>query len=298
MVDGYWSLVSIQRPITENNYTLAMPYAWIVKPGMKVDLGDLDPGHHAGLDEEKAAARLAKLAKEIDELQELMFAVRKTGLLIVFQARDTGGKDGAINRILRYTNVQSVAVASFKVPSEQELAHDFLWRVHAQTPPKGGIAIFNRSHYEDVIAVRVHKIVSKEVWKPRYEAINAFERLLTDSDTIVLKLYLHISKAEQKERLLAREADPTKAWKLNPGDWKERELWDATTEAYEDALTNCSTKSAPWRVVPANHKWFRDLAVAEAIRDVLKPHRREWERALEAIGAKARAELAAFREEA
>ena len=273
-----------------------MPYAWTLKPGSKVDLDDFDPDHHAGLDREKAMVRLAKIAKEIEELQELMFAVRKTGLLIVFQARDTGGKDGAINQILRYTNVQSVAVASFKAPSGEELAHDFLWRVHVHTPAKGGIAIFNRSHYEDVIAVRIHNIAPKAVWKPRFEAINAFEKLLVDADTIVLKLYLHISKAEQKERLLAREADPTKAWKLNPGDWKERDLWDETTEAYEDALSKCSTEWAAWRIVPANHKWFRDLAVAEAIRDALRPCRKGWEKALEKVGTEAKAELAAYRD--
>lgn len=273
-----------------------MPYAWTVKPGTKVDLDDYNPGHHGGLAKDEAHARLEKLAKEIAELQELMVAVRSTSLLVVLQARDTGGKDGAINRVLDYTNVQSVRVAAFKAPTPEELGHDFLWRIHRQTPEKGGIALFNRSHYEDVIAVRVHDLVPKKVWKARYEAINAFERLLVDADTLVVKLYLHISKEEQERRLLAREADPTKAWKLNVGDWKERELWDETQKAYEDALSKCSTDDAPWQIVPADHKWFRDLAVAEAIRDVLKPNRKVWQAELTKIGETAKAELEAYRE--
>ena len=275
-----------------------MPYAWTVEPGSEVVLDDFDPGHHSGLDKSEAKDRLDDLAKEIETLQELMFAVRSTGMLIVFQARDTGGKDGAINRVLEYTNVQSVAVKSFKQPSPEESAHDFLWRVHPHTPALGGIAIFNRSHYEDVIAARVHDLVPTKVWTARYDAINAFESLVARASTIVLKFYLHISKDEQEERLLAREADPTKAWKLNVGDWRERALWDRTTEAYEAALTRCSTDAAPWRIVAADHKWFRDLAVAEAIRDALRPYRSAWEAELAEIGKGAKAELAAFRDEA
>ncbi|HTQ08650.1 MAG TPA: PPK2 family polyphosphate kinase, partial [Fimbriimonadaceae bacterium] len=240
-------------------------------------------------------ARLAKLAEEIEELQELMYAAKQTALLCVFQGRDTAGKDGAINRVLSYVNVQSTRVSYFKVPTAEEAAHDFLWRIHRQTPGVGGITMFNRSHYEDVIVVRVHKLVAKDVWKDRYDEINRFERLLTDSNTSILKFYLHISKDEQKERLLAREEDPTKAWKLSVGDWKERELWDDYTEAYEDALTKCSTKVAPWRIVPANHKWFRDLAIAEAIRDTLKPFRKQWMAHLESIGKAAKSELEAYR---
>ena len=273
-----------------------MPHAWTVTPGKKVDLKDYDPGHNGGLDKESAKPLLDALAKEIEELQELMFAAAKTSLLIVFQARDTGGKDGAINRVLSYLHAQSCRVTSFKAPTPEELRHDFLWRVHPNTPGRGGIAIFNRSHYEDVIAVRVHKLLPKEVWKPRYDAINDFEQTLIEADTIVLKFYLHISKEEQEERLLAREADPAKAWKLNVDDWKERDLWKDTAKAYEDALSRCSTEDAPWRIVPANHKWFRDLAVAEAIRDALAPHRKEWEKALAKIGTEAKGELAAYRE--
>lgn len=272
-----------------------MSFAWKVEPGSKVDLDKFDPDYHAGLEKDEAKARFAEIAKKIEELQELMYAARRTGLLVVFQARDTGGKDGAINRVLEYTNVQSVRVASFKAPSAEELSHDFLWRIHPHVPPRGGISLFNRSHYEDVIAVRVHELLPKKVWKSRYEAINAFEKVLTDAETVVVKIYLHISKDEQKERLLAREADPLKAWKLNVGDWEEREFWDETTKAYEDVLSKCSTKDAPWRIVAANHKWFRDLAVAEAILEALKPFRKEWQARLDEIGAEAKAALAAYR---
>jgi PPK2 family polyphosphate:nucleotide phosphotransferase len=184
-------------------------------------------------------------------------------------------------------------VASFKVPTEEELAHDFLWRVHARTPAAGYIKIFNRSHYEDVLVARVHKLAPKKVWRGRYEHINHFERLLADAGTIILKFYLHISREEQEERLLAREQDATKFWKLSAGDWKERELWDDYTAAYEDAISRCSAEHAPWHVVPADRKWFRNLAVAEALRDALHPYRKGWLQALEEVG---RRELEAIEE--
>lgn len=272
-----------------------MPYAWTVDPGSKVKLDDYDPDHNEGLDKEQGRAKLAELATEIEELQELMYAAGQTALLCVFQGRDTAGKDGAINKVLSYTNVQGCRVNYFKVPTLEEASHDFLWRVHKLTPGVGGITLFNRSHYEDVIVVRVHDLAPKEVWKGRYDEINAFEALLARSNTVIVKFYLHISKSEQEERLLAREADDTKAWKLAVGDWKERELWDDYSKAYEDALSKCSTKVAPWRIVPANRKWFRDLAVAEAIRDALKPHHKGWMEHLEEVGAGAKAELEAYR---
>jgi len=272
-----------------------MSYAWTVDPGSQVKLNDFDPDHDGGLDKEKGKAKHEKLAVEIGELQELMYAAKQTALLCIFQGRDTAGKDGAINKVLSYVNVQSCRVNYFKVPTAEEAAHDFLWRIHKVTPGVGGITLFNRSHYEDVIVVRVHDLVPKDVWKARYDLINRFEQLLTDSNTIVLKFYLHIGKKEQEERLLAREQDPTKAWKLAVGDWKERELWDDYTEAYEDALSKCSTKDALWRIVPANHKWFRDLAIAEAIRDALKPYRKQWMGHLEQEGKVAKAELEAYR---
>lgn len=272
-----------------------MPYARQIPPCCKVHLDEFDPGYHDGLDKEEALTKLLALGKRMEDLQELMFAAGQTSLLIVFQGRDTSGKDGSIRRILEFVNVQTTRVVPFKVPTDQELAHDFLWRVHAQTPGRGGITIFNRSHYEDVLVVRVHDIVPKKVWKKRYAQINAFEELLAESNTILLKFYLHISKAEQKERLMAREADPTKAWKLSVGDWKERELWDDYTRAYEDALEKCSTPAAPWYLIPADHKWFRDLAVVQAIVNALEPYEKGWRAHLESVGVAAKKEIEAFR---
>jgi PPK2 family polyphosphate:nucleotide phosphotransferase len=272
-----------------------MSYAWTVKPGSNVKLADYDPDHNEGLDKAAGKLKLGEISTEIEDLQELLYAAKQHALLCVFQGRDTAGKDGAINKVLGYTNVQGCRISSFKVPTLEEAGHDFLWRVHKETPIIGGIGLFNRSHYEDVVVVRVHELVPEGVWKARYEQINSFESLLISSNTVVLKFYLHISKEEQEERLLAREKDATKAWKLSVGDWKERELWDEYTEAYEDALTKCSTQTAPWRIVPANHKWFRDLAVAEAIRDALKPLRKGWTEHLEEIGKEAKRELGEFR---
>jgi PPK2 family polyphosphate:nucleotide phosphotransferase len=172
----------------------------------------------------------------------------------------------------------------FKAPTPQEAAHDFLWRVHQAAPAKGLLTIFNRSHYEDVLVGRVHELVPPEVWKRRYEQINQFESLLTACNTIVVKFYLHISKGEQEERLLARENDKDKAWKLSPTDWIERRYWDDYMAAYEDALSKCSTHAAPWYIVPANHKWFRNLAIAQTLVDTLRPHEQEWRAALEERG--------------
>ncbi|AIE84684.1 PPK2 family polyphosphate kinase [Fimbriimonas ginsengisoli] len=272
-----------------------MPYAYEVKPGGNVNLSQIDPEDTAGLDKEEGLRQLFKLGERMAELQELLFAARQHSLLIVLQGRDTSGKDGAIRRILDFVNVQSTRVATFKVPTENELAHDFLWRVHAETPGKGAITIFNRSHYEDVLAVRVHEFVPKPVWKKRYDHINAFERLLTDSQTIVLKFYLHIDKKEQEARLLEREKEPEKSWKLSVGDWEERKLWDKYTDAYEDAIQKCSTQEAIWRIVPANHKWFRDLAVAEAVIRALEPYEDGWREALAEQGKERTAELAEYR---
>ena len=272
-----------------------MPYAHKVPPGAKVNLKDHNPADTAGLAKPEGVKRIAKLGEEIGELQELMYAADNTALLVVFQGRDTSGKDGAIKKILSYINVQSTKVASFKVPTDEELSHDFLWRIHKQTPERGAMTVFNRSHYEDVLVVRVHNLVPEKVWRPRYEAINNFEKLLDQSNTLILKFYLHISKEEQEERLLEREGDPTKAWKLAVGDWKERELWDQYTAAYEEALSRCSTKAAPWHIVPADKKWFRDLAVAEAIAEALRPAKKEWMKTLETLGAVAKTELEAFR---
>jgi len=202
----------------------------------------------------------------------------------VLQGREASGKDGAIRKILEYTNVQQAYVQPFKVPTEEERAHDFLWRVHKAVPRRGHMTLFNRSHYEDVLAARVHKLVPESTWKGRYEHINAFERLILDADVILLKFYLHISADEQYERLRAREQDPRTAWKLNPEDWREVPLWDDFTEAYEDALTRCATRDAPWYLVPADKKWFRNLAVMDRIVRALRPYREPWLDTLKELG--------------
>lgn len=274
-----------------------MPLTKRIEPGKPVELSKIDPDDDAGLSKEEAEERTRALGEELTELQELLFAAGQHGLLIVLQGRDTAGKDGTIRHLLNYMNAQGTAIAPFKVPTPKEIAHDFLWRVHQVTPGRGESVIFNRSHYEDVLVVRVHDIAPKDVWGKRYEHINRFERLLTDSNTIVLKFMLHISKEEQEERLLAREQETEKAWKLAVRDWQEREFWDAYTEAYEDALAKCSTEHAPWHVVPADKKWFRNLAITETIVEALRPYRNGWMDRLEAIGEKAKAELAAFRAE-
>jgi PPK2 family polyphosphate:nucleotide phosphotransferase len=272
-----------------------MRHAHSVEPGSALTLKDHDPGRTDGLDKAEAKEKTEELAKEIGELQEMMFAAGTTGLLLVFQGPDTAGKDGAINKVLEYVNVQSCRVVGFKVPTEEERAHDFLWRVHRHTPAKGGVTVFNRSHYEDVLVVRVKSLVPKRVWRARYGQINEFEALLAATGTVILKFFLHISKHEQEERLRAREEDPIKAWKLNVNDWKERENWDAYERAFEDALSKCSAPHAPWLIVPANKKWFRDLCVAEAIAHALRPYKSDWMRHLEEVGREAKVELDAFR---
>ncbi|HRF59539.1 MAG TPA: hypothetical protein PLH94_06430 [Fimbriimonadaceae bacterium] len=272
-----------------------MAYAHRIKPGTKVSLADFDPDADGGLDKEAGTRRADELGQEFGELEDLLFEAGTHSLLIVLQGIDTSGKDGTIRHLLGYANVQSCRVNSFKVPTPEELAHDFLWRVHAKAPGRGEIAIFNRSHYEDVLVVRVHELVPEPVWSKRYAHIDAWERLLVDSNTIILKFMLLIDKDEQERRLLDREKEVQKAWKLSVGDWKEREFWDRYLEAYEAALTHCTTEDAPWYVVPANKKWFRNLAVTEAVVERLRPYRSGWLERLEAVGAKAKAELEAYR---
>ncbi len=274
-----------------------MLYAHKVSPGDKVRLKGFDASEHAGLSKEDGEVMAAEYGDEMAKLQDLLFAAGETALLVVLQGMDTSGKDGAIRHVSRYVNAQSCRVAPFKAPNERELAHDFLWRVHMQTPAKGEMAIFNRSHYEDVLVARVHELVAPDVWKRRYDQINAFEKLLVESGTVVLKFFLHIDKEEQEQRLLDREKDAPKAWKLAVGDWKERERWGDYQEAYEEALSRCSTHEAPWYVVPANHKWFRDLAISERIVHALRPFRNKWARRLEEVGLQARAEIEAYRRE-
>ncbi|MBS1715630.1 MAG: polyphosphate kinase 2 family protein [Armatimonadetes bacterium] len=272
-----------------------MPHAVKIDRPRSVDLSEIPQGAPDGTDKDEALERTAELGKELSELQETLFYAGKHALLIVLQGMDTSGKDGTIRHLLNFSNVQSTRVAAFKVPTPNELAHDFLWRVHDHTPGKGCITVFNRSHYEDVLVVRVHDLVPKDVWKRRYDHINAFERLVSDSGTLILKFFLHISKEEQEERLLEREQDVEKAWKLSVGDWKERELWKDYQEAYEDAIGKCAAPEAPWFIVPANQKWYRNLAVTEAVVEALRPLKDGWLRSLDEVGKKAKAELEQYR---
>lgn len=272
-----------------------MSYAHRLEADHRIKLEDFDPAEDAGLKREQAEKKTTQIIEELIELQELLYAARRQSVLIILQGRDTSGKDGTIRHVAGPLNSQGCTVTSFKVPTEEDLAHDFLWRVHAHTPRAGDIKIFNRSHYEDVLVVRVHKLVPKDVWRTRYTRINEFERSLADSSTIILKFYLHISKQEQKERLLEREKDSTKSWKLSVGDWKEREYWDDYTAAYEDALNECSSKRRPWFIVPADKKWFRNLAIAEALRDALMPFRKRWLEELEEAGREKRKAIEEYR---
>ena len=237
-----------------------------VKPGGKFRLSDQDAGFTDKLEsEEEAKAELEHYQHRLRELQDLLYVNQHHSLLVVLQALDTGGKDGTINHVLGAMNPQGCRVAHFRQPSEEERAHDFLWRAHKAAPEHGEVVIFNRSHYEDVLVVRVHDLVPKQVWSHRYKRINAFEKELTQNQTLVLKFFLHISKREQLKRLKARIDDPAKHWKLNEGDYADRERWDDFAKAYHDALKKCSTAHAPWYVIPADHKWFRNLAVARIV---------------------------------
>lgn len=243
----------------------------IVKPGHKVQLRKFDPGDTLGWDKGHARkASLAKALQKLDQLQNLLYADHKHALLVVVQGLDAAGKDGTIRHVMSGVNPQGCRVTSFKTPSPEEAAHDFLWRVHQAVPPYGDIGIFNRSHYEDVLIVRVHNMVPKEVWSKRYEEINRFEAMLEENNVRILKFFLHISKDEQKKRFMARIDDPDKRWKISQADFDERKFWDEYTSAYEDVLERCSTKRAPWYVIPADKKWFRDLAVSHIIVEALE----------------------------
>jgi PPK2 family polyphosphate:nucleotide phosphotransferase len=235
----------------------------IVKPGSKLRLKDRDPDETFG--KRGTDKELEKTLERLRRLQLLLYADRRYALLIVLQALDAGGKDGTIRHVMSGVNPQGCQVTAFKVPTPEELAHDFLWRVHKAVPALGNIGIFNRSHYEDVLAVRVHKLVPKELWHKRYKQINDFERMLTDHNVIILKLFLHISKDEQKKRLEARIQDPARNWKFSMSDVEERHHWDDYMNAYQDALGKCSTDRAPWYVIPANEKRFRNYLVAELV---------------------------------
>jgi PPK2 family polyphosphate:nucleotide phosphotransferase len=242
-----------------------------VEPGARMRLADVDPDESEHYGRKKDVANELKRHRDrISDLQARLYGEQKRSLLIVLQAMDTGGKDGTIKGVFQGVNPQGCQVWSFKAPSNEEAAHDFLWRYHQKAPPKGMIHIFNRSHYEDVLIVRVKDLVPESVWRPRYEAINQFEYALTADGVTVLKFFLHISKDEQKRRLESRLADPDKRWKFSANDLKERAWWDDYQAAFEDAVNECSTPYAPWYVIPANRKWYRNLVVARTIADTLE----------------------------
>ena len=263
------------------------PGAHRVGPRERVRLADFDPGEKSGdKDDETNVRSMARDLAALASLQEFLYAARTHSVLVVLQGIDTAGKDGTIRHVFSGVNPQGCRVASFGVPTEEEAAHDFLWRVHRQTPARGELVIFNRSHYEAVLVERVHGLVPEKVWRERYGQINAFESLLAGAGTIVLKFFLHLSRKEQKKRLEAREDDPEKRWKANPRDWSERKLWDAYRKAFEEMLSKTSTRDAPWFVVPSDHKWYRNLVVAATLARRLETFRSGWKEAVRERGQK------------
>jgi len=243
----------------------------MVIEGKKINLQRLSPDYNFSIDEEKAEYVLKQnLKKRMSELQYRLYAERKNGLLIVFQGIDTSGKDSTIRHVISAFNPQSCTVKAFKEPTTEDLSHDFLWRIHKRAPSRGEIVVFNRSHYEDIIQPRVHKTIHKSIWSQRYEHINAFERCLSDNSIRIIKFFLHISKEEQRKRLEERMNDPSKQWKASESDITERKFWNNYTVAYQDIINRCSNLWAPWYIIPANKKWFRNLVIALIIVDTLE----------------------------
>ncbi|MCA1992180.1 MAG: polyphosphate kinase 2 family protein [Coleofasciculus sp. S288] len=258
--------VVVEEPPPKPNYP-----QYRVKPGEPISLADIDPDASEHYQKKRdIKEELEKQRQRLQKLQERLYAENQRSLLIVLQATDTGGKDGTIKQVFSGVNPQGCRVWSFKIPSFEEASHDFLWRYHQRTPQRGMIAIFNRSHYEDVLVVRIKNLVSENVWRERYHIINEFESMLTLNNIAIIKFFLHISKDEQKRRLESRLQEPDKHWKFSSNDIKERLLWDDYQAAFEDAINNCSTQHAPWYVVPANKKWYRNLVVARTIADTLE----------------------------
>lgn len=247
-----------------------------VCPGSHVRLADHSPNDTGDVSKKDAKKELAALRHEIDTLQRLLYATHEYALLVILQGMDTSGKDGTIRKVLGGVNPQGCQVTSFKVPTAEEAGHDFLWRIHKAVPGRGMIGVFNRSQYEDVLVVRVEGLAPTEEWKRRYDAINAFERNLAESNVRIVKCYLHISKERQRERLLNRLEDPTDQWKFSVGDLATRGKWDDYMAAYEDAVNRCSTQWAPWYVVPADKKWYRNLVVARVVAQTLRDLALEW----------------------
>jgi PPK2 family polyphosphate:nucleotide phosphotransferase len=242
-----------------------------VKPRKKINLNKIDAEFSSySTSHDQALVQIETFKKKIFELQYLLYAEGKQSLLICLQGRDAAGKDGTINHIFSAMNPQGCIATSFKVPSREEAAHDFLWRYHKAAPGRGQVAIFNRSHYEEVLVQRVHEMVPKKIWSKRYEHINDFEKMLYENGTHILKFYLHIDADEQLKRFKKRLDDPARHWKISDADYAERPYWDAYTKAFEDALSKCSTKHAPWFIIPSNHKWIRNLAISKIVADKLE----------------------------
>lgn len=241
----------------------------LVKPGDEARIADLDPADFHGWDKDDAKQATAEHLDRLTDLQDRFWAEAKHAVLIVLQGIDASGKDGAIRRVMSAFNPQGCHVSSFKVPTAEEAAHDFLWRVHKRVPGKGEIGVFNRSHYEEVLVVRVHELVPRDVWQGRYELIRDFEAMLVETGTTIIKFFLNISREEQRERLQERFDNQRKRWKFSLGDLDERKLWDHYMAAYEDALSRTSTADAPWYVIPSNRNWFRDLAISSILADTI-----------------------------
>ncbi|HUA34535.1 MAG TPA: polyphosphate kinase 2 family protein [Candidatus Binataceae bacterium] len=244
---------------------------FVVEAGSRVKLRKIDPAFKNKYDSQDAALpEIQKHVERIGKLQYLLYADGNQSLLVVLQALDAGGKDGVVRHVFSAMNPQGTYVFGFKAPSKREAAHDFLWRAHLRTPAKGEVVIFNRSHYEDVLVVRVHKLVPKEVWSRRYELINDFEQMLAEGGTRILKFYLHITPEEQLARFKQRLDDPQRHWKISENDYSERELWSSYIKAFEEAMEKTSTRRAPWYIIPSNHKWFRNLAISQIVADTLE----------------------------
>lgn len=265
------------------------------RQGAKVRLERISAAPPKKADRDQAKAEFDALGEELFDLQDLLWGAKMNSVLIVLQGRDTAGKDGTIKHVVGSLNPRGVSVTSFGVPSTEEREHDFLWRVHRAAPRQGEFAIFNRSHYEDVLVARVNNLVPKELWKSRYQHIRDFETLLSEHGTLVLKFFLHISQEEQEQRLIAREQEPRKAWKISAGDWEDRKHWADYTRAYEEVFARTSTEQAPWHIVPSDAKWYRNLVVARAVAEALRPFRQRWQDRLDEVGVEKKAELKAWR---
>lgn len=242
----------------------------------QIRLKDFNPGYHDGLDKDETREKTAKACERIGELQQLLYANHSHALIVLFQGMDTSGKDGAGRNLLKFVNPAGVETNNFKAPSAEEMSHDFLWRVHKAVPRYGDIGVFNRSHYEEVLIVRVMNLQPKSVWSARYDQINAFESMLSQNNVILLKFFLHLSKEEQARRLESRLEDKSKNWKMDPSDLKTRKYWDDYQVAYQDVLNKCSTRENPWHLVPADHKWYRDHVISKAVVRALEDLKLKW----------------------